>query len=1043
MLDLREYLTLLKERYPREGQAAYVDARVENVSTQYQEFDENFINADGMSSRELKSPYEEDRPIEEGMVAPTVSAIIRNEQRVVFVGGAGVGKTTALVHEALHCIRRYFKGKKTSIPVLMLLKDINKENALQALIGELAASQEMADALAEGQVTLFLDGYNELEDRFKESLLQDINWFTQTYPDCSVVLSSRKYGYDGMAGFPVYEIQEFSDEEMESYIHQATKSDRLLNILMHKPVHMEICHTPLLLKMVTDVWMQDGNLPAERSALYEMFINHQIGKTVDCKNDRDWLIEAFTCVAFHMRKAGKQTVDLNDMEVLLHVHLGWPALTDGQTEKILRCGLMLMGPGNGMRRRMSFIHETFQEYLSALYAVQVYLETQTFPFNVSNAKWEETLKMAVEKLGAVLDDKAMVQMAAGIQLIFARQSKDHVVDARLVNFIRVMSGAIYGHPVLQRALDGYLLYNMENYIGMLDEEERTLKRFQRLVDAIGEMDDSMAWKTVLGNSRWVEDWLMPVSKKFREPSDYQKARCLLIAMQQTRHKLPCFLGLMMAKKRIQEVFSSPYIVTGMKRGLVKHVRQEDARTIYEHLHELPFLLATKDKEFIKAELEGTWAGHKDTAKAQIDEYDYKLEKSGDIRLLEVYYLILLPWLGVTKLEYTNIVNNLARFSSLQESMMDSEYWQGDSGLTEALYTVPEELWCERYREQIYSQEVSDPFYDKKKWEVHFNFIAREDGVSSLYALKVKNLMDNLETKEPFIRRFGKVPLQKMQYYRMNFVPGNQKKKNKPTRLFTEVFAGVKGIIIVKKRFKALVFVPAEGLQDIGSCYIELDGATYNMKTGQVVYVVQTKNDIEENVTVAGTDLTTPRKCTREQWLEENIFKVPKAQMVAGLKRFKKLFSEDVYLKLGMIGHFPRFIATRLKNSPYLAGLVIREGNACQIAMSDGKLFWYSSKWYDMLHKGDLVVAYRGHLEKIYAVDGDLQKYGYQQGYVIGRSRAGAYVSSLDGRKKFYISDPERKVREYTHVLFYPTVEESKYKKGFYMGYDAHLLPKRQ
>lgn len=309
-------------------------------------------------------------------------------------------------------LRKYAEELKKS-PDLGLL-DYIVEN-LQADFSLRSADYQFFEYYLESaQTALFFDGLDELpSSHFKEVVRDRIRSFLLTYPGNTAVVSSRIVGYDEpfrfdektfshfrLSALRLKEIEQFVRDWYQVRIDNKAERDRnvadLTRIVRdddHAAIR-QLAENPLLLTIVTLVHRIDAVLPDERVVLYQKCTETLLNtwhtwKFREAEQRNRGRIERrnrarMEAIAHWMQatsgqnnKSARAVVPYDDLLRFVASHIGQTEPhTASDAEPIdsamefiefvkKRAGLMIEA-GDGL---YSFVHLTFQEYLSATYLI--------------------------------------------------------------------------------------------------------------------------------------------------------------------------------------------------------------------------------------------------------------------------------------------------------------------------------------------------------------------------------------------------------------------------------------------------------------------------------------------------------------------------------------------------------------------------------------------------------------------------------------------------------------------------------------------------
>ena len=389
---------------------------------------------------------------------------------LVILGSPGSGKSTLLKALALEWAQLPTAKERVARP-LPLLIELNhyhrsgEKGFLRYLHDGRIACQMNQGQLDEvlkrrGGAMLLLDGLDEIFDlQGREDTLNDIQRFSNDYPNTPVIVTSRIIGYQqkqlSEAGFRHFMLQDLDDAQIEDFLnrwHQTfvpeaqernTKRRRLAEAISSSRAIRELADNPLLLTMMSILNLHQ-ELPRDRVQLYEQasrVLLHQwdverlkLKVTLDFKEKAEMLRR----LALRMQNApGGLKGNLiagDELERLFRDYfkqeLEHPDPRNAAREMVQQLRernyiLCLQGHEN-----FSFVHRTLLEYFCASALVRQslqaessveFLKQEVFAPHWRDESWHEVLRLI-----AGMDDQVPVQRVAElIDFLLAEKDDDY------------------------------------------------------------------------------------------------------------------------------------------------------------------------------------------------------------------------------------------------------------------------------------------------------------------------------------------------------------------------------------------------------------------------------------------------------------------------------------------------------------------------------------------------------------------------------------------------------------------------------------------
>ncbi|MEM9220174.1 MAG: NACHT domain-containing NTPase [Cyanobacteria bacterium P01_F01_bin.150] len=226
--------------------------------------------------------------------------ILSQTSKALLLGKPGAGKTTFLKYLALQCMAGTYQPK--CVPVFITLrynKSFEADNAqsnngmfrnrLLQSIHDVCGAASLSPAqiqglLQQGSFLMLLDGLDEVAPSQINAVNQDIQSFTQRYPNNPCVITCRLTSNQPyLNGFLNLEVDDFNYSQVETFVtqwfmanlpqaeaaQQKTKNFlEALDLEENQPLK-ELVATPILLSLLCAVFLARSDFPKQRAKLYQ------------------------------------------------------------------------------------------------------------------------------------------------------------------------------------------------------------------------------------------------------------------------------------------------------------------------------------------------------------------------------------------------------------------------------------------------------------------------------------------------------------------------------------------------------------------------------------------------------------------------------------------------------------------------------------------------------------------------------------------------------------------------------------------------------
>jgi hypothetical protein len=381
-------------------------------------------------------------------------------------------------------LRKYADELK-SRPNLSLLDYIRE--SIQADFNLRDADYDFLEYFLEaGQSLLFFDGIDELpSSHFKEIIRDRIRSLVTTYPGNTSIVTSRIVGYDSPFRFDPkefkhYRITKLLLPEIEQFIadwyrvrieNPKERDDnvedliRILRDEAHTAIR-ELAENPLLLTIVALVHRIDAVLPDERVVLYQKCTETLLNtwhtwKFRETENKSRGKVERrnrfrmeaiahwMQCRSASSDKRQRAVVSHEDISKFLTEHIAQnekPSDGDAEAEDLAheflefikkRAGLLIEVGDN----QYSFVHLTFQEYLTASYITTICEKAgakglwEIISRHCSDSRWHEVIRLLVAGLKANESQRFVIARMIALKDDSKSFSKSQILGGLLLDGI--------------------------------------------------------------------------------------------------------------------------------------------------------------------------------------------------------------------------------------------------------------------------------------------------------------------------------------------------------------------------------------------------------------------------------------------------------------------------------------------------------------------------------------------------------------------------------------------------------------------------------
>ncbi|MBD1826018.1 HEAT repeat domain-containing protein [Microcoleus vaginatus GB1-A2] len=427
---------------------------------------------------------------------------------VLLVGKPGSGKSTVLQRFRWELALEALKEGDRPIPVLVQLR--SDRSILEAICAEFrqgklrVSSEDVDDLLLDRKLLLLLDGVNEMPSQKRR---QELQLFREENSDTPMIFTTRDLALGGSLGIEQQlEMCALTQPQMREFVHKhlPQHGDLLLGQLRDRLP--EVAETPLLLKMMCEVFENTGEIPQSKGELFQKFdrqYDEFKGVPSVSEDFRRFKSDLLQQLAFVMFQGDSQRP--TD---------GWVAISRRKAEGILKCWLRDEEEQEPLKKakkwledlrkhhllqvaakpeEIEFHHQLFQEYYAGRALLKLFDEKHPDAidnerlqhFYLNYFKWTEPLAFMLSLLRDQVQAVRVVRLALDVDLMLGARLAGEVQR----EFQQCTVGLVDGLDV-----PGWLKVEL---LG----EARSDEAIPRLLELVEDSDSDVRWRVAdaLGN----------------------------------------------------------------------------------------------------------------------------------------------------------------------------------------------------------------------------------------------------------------------------------------------------------------------------------------------------------------------------------------------------------------------------------------------------------------------------------------------------------------------------------------------------------------
>ncbi len=290
-----------------------------------------------------------------------LKSIIKSKQKIILLGDAGIGKSKELKNVEY----QFSKNDSSLFPVLINLNKYGANELTSLFLDDW-------DEIPKNQLLLLMDGFDEVESKYRNDLIKQIELFCDKYPESRIVIASRTNFYnsedknDAKVGtlkyFESYVLIKLSYEQYQEYAEEHIKKNSKMfwEIISLNKMH-DLLGIPFYLVYLVNRFNSEGNLPNSRSEIFEDIIrsrivfdeeHYRLKLGEEQLPDRNKILKELERVALAMEMLGRNHLTNDEYMIIV---------PQKETRELLKHKVLF----NKKNSNWEFEHQSFQEYLAA------------------------------------------------------------------------------------------------------------------------------------------------------------------------------------------------------------------------------------------------------------------------------------------------------------------------------------------------------------------------------------------------------------------------------------------------------------------------------------------------------------------------------------------------------------------------------------------------------------------------------------------------------------------------------------------------------